>query len=53
MEGVVVAVALGALPPLWHHIVDEMDVMLGRLYRAGEVFVPVGRAYGDHCAKVA
>lgn len=46
-------VDLGAMPPPRHHFVDEMDVMLGRLRCAGEVCLPVARAYGDYCAKVA
>ena len=49
MEGAMVD--LGAVPPSRGHTVAQMDATLARLHRAGEVFVPAARAYGNHCAK--
>lgn len=51
MEGAMTE--LGAVPPPRRHTVDQLDATLGRLHRAGEVFLPATRAYGNHCAKVA
>lgn len=49
VEGAVLT--LGAVPPARCHRPSEMDITFQRLERAGEVFVPAARAYGDHCAK--
>lgn len=43
---------LGGVPPPWSHTVDQLDATLNRLHRAGEVFLPAARAYGNHCAKM-
>lgn len=48
-----VVAELGVLPPPRHHSSTEMDIILGRLRRAGEVCLPATRSYRDHCAKVA
>ena len=46
-------IELDVVPPPWRHTVDQMDATLDRLRRAGEVFLPATRAYGNHCAKAA
>ena len=49
MEGAISE--LGGVPPPRSHTVDQLDATLGHLHRAGEVFLPTARAYGNHCAK--
>lgn len=44
---------LGAVPPPRKHTADQLPATLDRLRRAGEVFLPAARAYGNHCAKAA
>ena len=49
MEGAIAE--LGGVPPPRSHTVAQLDATLMRLQRAGEVFLPAARAYGNHCAK--
>ena len=49
MEGAISE--LGGVPPPRSHTVDQLDSTLNRLHRAGEVFLPAARAYGNYCAK--
>lgn len=44
---------LGAMPSAWKHTVEKLDATLEHLHHAGEVFLPVAHAYGNHCAKAA